>query len=161
MKRRKKVLISCCIIVGVFVILDFIPIKYASRLSDFSDNANTSNVYICEHTAVTGGDWFADKELNPWLTESTDFILLDNKVFENISKMYSSDEAPVYNLYVYWGTMRQRQVTENFTINILNAEKWNIIYPIQRNSIRGFYAPKGYFTIYDFNWIKVIKKIFS
>ncbi len=154
-------LIISCIIIGILIILDFIPIKFASKLSEFKNN-RTENVYISEHTAVTGGDWYADKETNPWLSESVDFILDDEKIFGNISKIYTTeDEAPSYNLFVYWGIMKQEQVADNFTINILEANKWNIIYPIKRKSIRGLYAPKGYFTIYDYDWIKVIKDVFN
>ena len=154
-------LIISCIIIGILILLDFIPIKFAHKLSEFNDS-DVENVYISEHTAVTGGDWFADKENNPWLPQSVDFILQDNKVFRNISKIYTTEsEAPSYNLFVYWGTMKQEQVADNFTINILEAKKWNVIYPIKRKSIRGLYAPKGYFTIYDYDWIKVIKDVFS
>lgn len=99
---------------------------------------------------------------NPWLSDSVDFILQNEKVFGSISKIYTTeDETPSYNRYVFWGIMKQKKVADNFTINILEANKWNITYPIKRKSIRGFYAPKGYFTIYDYNWIKVIKDIFK
>lgn len=161
MSRRKKVLIISCIIIGILIVLDFIPIKFAYKHNDFK-NINTENVYISEHTAVTGGDWYANQEINPWLSESVDFILQDEKVFGNISKIYTTEsEEPSYNHFVYWGTMKQKQVADNFTINILEAEKWNVVYPIKRKSIRNLYAPKGYFTIYDYDWIKVIKGIFG
>lgn len=29
--------------------------------------------------------------------------------------------------------MKQKQVAENFAINILDTNEWNVIYPIKRN----------------------------
>jgi hypothetical protein len=92
--------------------------------------------------------------------DSVDFILLDETVYGNISEIFTTEnEEPSFNQYVFWGNMKQKQVAENFAINILDANEWNVIYPIKRKSIREFYAPKGYFTIYDYNWIKVIKDV--
>jgi len=37
---------------------------------------------------------------------------------------------------------------------------WDVIYPIERkSSLRGLYAPKGYFTVYDFDWLVFIKTL--
>ncbi|MDF2588024.1 MAG: hypothetical protein K0S41_1865 [Anaerocolumna sp.] len=59
-------LIFCCVIIAVLIILDFIPIKFVCKLSEFENNIH-ENVFISEHTAVTGGDWYADIKTNPWL----------------------------------------------------------------------------------------------
>ena len=40
------------------------------------------------------------------------------------------------------------------------SKGWDILAPIQRLSFRKYYAPKNYLTIYDFNWINVIKDLF-
>ena len=136
------------------------PVKFAIKIKQLSDNS-TLNLYICEYSTATDGNWVATKEHNPWLSEAIYLNLESNEVYGNISNIFKEGGEPITNRYVYWGTMRQEEVAKNFTINILDAEKWNIVYPIKRNTIRGLYAPKGYFTIYDYDWIKVIIDIFS
>lgn len=160
MSWRKKKLLICCVVFFILFILDFIPVKFAIKIKQFSDN-NALNVYICEYSTATDGNWVATKEHNPWLSETIYFNLESNEIFGNISDIFKEGDEPITNLYVFGGTMRQEKVAENFTINILDVEKWNISYPIKRNTIRGLYAPKGYFTIYDYNLIKIIHDIFS
>lgn len=153
-------IIICCIILGILIVLDFIPIKFASQWSDFA--SNSEGVYICKVSTATDGNWVAEKEFNPWLSESTYLVLKNDQVFGSISKIFTTEnDEPSNNVFVFWGTVNQEQWADNLRVNILDARKWNIIYPIQRKTIRGLYVPKGYFTIYDFNWTEAIKKLFN
>jgi len=160
LNRRNRVFKICCIIFGIFIVLDFIPIKFASRLSDFT--SSSEGVYICKVSTATDGNWVAEKELNPWLSESTYLILKNSEVFGSVSKIFITEYVePSNNTFVFWGTVTQEQWADNLRVNILNADRWNILYPIQRKTIRGLYAPRGYFTIYDYNWKEAIKEIIS
>ena len=43
----------------------------------------------------------------------------------------------------------------------ITSKKWDIIYPVNRISFRRYYVPKNYLTIYDYNWLEIIKNIFE
>ena len=69
------------------------------------------------------------------------------KEISNISLGY-----PVLNMYIFQGKINKRKIYENVSLNWLQLEKWDIVYPIKRSSLRSLYVPKSYLTIYDFNW---------
>ncbi len=63
--------------------------------------------------------------------------------------------------FVFYGNTVGEKTQDDKSITIFEAEKWDVMYPIQRDrsTIRNLYAPKRYLTIYDFNWSVYFKDL--
>ena len=159
MKKNKKRFLIVKVILALFL-LDFVPIKYAIKIEYVEKNhSKTYDFYMCEYTATTFGDIKADPKYNKELSKPIIFYeLKNNSPFKFLSKEYTTDYIePSNNKYVFKGNI-VCEVKDIGLVKSLKINNWDIVYPIKRKSLRGLYVPKGYLTIYDFNWIKVLKE---
>lgn len=152
MKKFLKKLIMFSIFA---LILDYIPIRWAINVDD--SKKFETNEYLCSFAQVTGGNWEVKNNLKnredgqlyfEYLREKDPFDVLD----ENFSTDYLE---PSGNIYVFTGEIINRE----HNIYDLKVKHWEIVYPIQRKSLRMFYTPKNYLTIYDYDWLKLVKKL--
>ena len=139
MKKMVKII---AIFISSAILLDFVPIKFAVRESQDCK----SDLYLCKYTQVTGGNW---EDINHGI-----FIdeLKGNSFYTCLRDIYLTDYIePSGNLYLMEGKLIEKN-TDEFDLDV---KKWDIIYPISRKSYRVIYAPKGYLTIYDYDWYKL------
>ncbi|MBP3359659.1 MAG: hypothetical protein J6N52_02295 [Clostridia bacterium] len=147
------------ILLGIFlvcVILDFIPIKFAKNLNriQFSDR-----MYVCEYATATDGNWEVIATNNPHLVETIYLNVKTDEQFRNLVEMTKcSLGMPVFNHYIFYGDVKKKDVGSEHYTYWLEATDWDVVFPIQRQSIRAFYVPKSYLTIYDFNWLTLFQK---
>lgn len=136
------------------IFLDFVPIKRAIYIED-TENLK-SDEYICSFTQVTGGNWEVESPSSDYGTNQLFFEdLIGNGPLDYLDKNFSTDYLePSGNRYLFSGTV----IPKEDGIYDFKIKKWHIVYPIQRKSIRMLYAPKGYLTIYDYNWIKILER---
>ncbi|AIQ62604.1 hypothetical protein PSTEL_05290 [Paenibacillus stellifer] len=114
------------ILLGVFtlfvvltpILLNFIPIKFAVKLENVQQNVETGK-YICvtESKYVVDTGWIAEVTINPHIVKD-----LPVRVSGDSPNNYLSEK--------------------DFDLN-----KWDIIYPINRASIRQYITPKSYLNI--------------
>lgn len=167
-RKVMKIIFSFVIfIVSIIIIaisLNFIPIKFAVNLDDAKKNLK-DGTYICETNRVSlDTGWYADNELNKHLIGG-----LAIKVFGKNPEKFLSEKTfdfkwyELYNQYLLIGDIGNFKEDKDTKVVFadLNVKKWQIIYPIRRESFRQYFTPKGYLTVYDYDWIKVIKSLWQ
>ena len=154
-------IISVSIII-IAILLNFIPVKFAVNLDDAEKNLR-DGTYICETNRVALDiGWYIDNELNKHLDTGLSIKVSGKKPEKFLSeKTFDFKWYELYNQYLLMGDISNTQ--ENKETGVisadLNVKKWEIIYPIRRASFRQYFTPKGYLTVYDYDWIKVIKSL--
>lgn len=140
-------------IVLAFLALNFIPIKWAVRMP-----LHVEDSYVCSYTTATDGNWYASIEDNPHLHKA---LYINVNVPETSNFLMLKEIAdcrkgiPINNKYVFYGEIEQREAAEDTFFNQLQPSNWDIVYPVRRDSIRNFIAPRSYLTVYDYDWGKV------
>ena len=110
-----------------------------------------SDKFVCSFAQVTGGNWEAENYANEQLFFDG---LIGKNPMKVLDKNFSTDYLePSGNKYIFSGEI----IEKDDSIYDLNIFEWDILYPIQRKSIRMLYAPRHYLTIYDYDWFNVIK----
>ena len=150
----KNIKIIIVLIILIFA-MDFVPIKmgvsenndniflYKTKLNPdigftwvlYDDINHKEATYIAKIIGEEPYDVLSENEFEPYkIFSGTDEIKIK---FHGDIKAVDSD---YYDIYVY-------------------SDGWDIIKPIYRTSFRNIYAPKSYLTIYDYDWIKVVKRL--
>lgn len=159
-------LIPILLLISILIILDFIPIKFAININDAKANLN-NEYFVCINESKIHIDipWNATRQLNKHLENDLLIRVFGNSPYNILSskdfKIVAWSE--IRNLYFLNGKI-ERLEKEDKTLNLiadLKVNNWDIIYPIDRASFRKYYASKSYLTIYDFDWIKVIKSVWK
>ena len=164
MKIVKKVVIVIISVIIIAILLDFIPVKFAVKLDDAKKNLKDGR-YICETNPVTLDiGWYADMKLNQNLDDDLCVRALGDSPNNFLSeKTFDFKWYELYNIFLLVGKAEhfvEDKKTNNISVD-LDVKKWDIIYPIKRASFRQYYAPKGYLTVYDYDWLKLIKSLWK
>ncbi len=152
----------------IFIILDFIPIKMAVNIDteDLTKLKKTEDqkVYICEHVQVTGSIWQAigdEKGVRELLDSGVIYLAEPLKGRDPLMELnYAFQkvyEPQAHNGFVFIGKELNVETVGDIKIDGVqeltvdfNVDDWRIISPIRRDSFRDIYAPKNYLTVYDF-----------
>ena len=153
MKALKFGIRCIYIFLCVIIILDFIPVKFAKNKNLVKYKQNT---YICTYCQVTGGNYCATIDNNPLLEKPIYFEIIDYPFNILKNDRYRKEyEEPTGIQYVLCGKVTTIS-NENSEIDI---ENWSMVYPIMRPSFRVIYAPRAYLTVYDFDWLEILRRI--
>ena len=157
------------IIMAIFLfLLDFIPVKFAKRIDSSNNedmithNPNRIDI-IATYSKKTGAFEY------PWeayyyqdsVLRIVKFNVSGNNPYQALSRrdFYKNAEWMIDIRFILNGNLQMEGEKEN--VGKLNVSTWEMVYPIKRQSIRKHYVPKSYLTIYDFDWISVIKSWFA
>lgn len=166
MKRRIYVLIGVVLIIFA---LDFVPVKFAVSESTQANDDNTIEYIFTYEPKTSGADvinWAAEAppaQFRPSATVvgSDPYDVLANKDFDAI-KLYNAPSSVFsINRFIFRGKAEVATDDSNGYDLTIHSEEWKILYPINRLSVRRYYVPKSYLTIFDYNWGKVIAMWFS
>ncbi|MBY9079010.1 hypothetical protein KIH86_25825 [Paenibacillus sp. HN-1] len=163
------------ILLGVFtlfvvltpILLNFIPIKFAVKLEDAQQNVETGT-YICvtESKYVVDTGWIAEATINPHIAEDLPVRVSGDSPSNYLSEQdFELRRFEVENRFLLIGKVDRFEKDTEYGTDLmyanLNVDKWDIIYPINRASIRQYITPKSYLNIYDYDLKKVIKTIWK
>lgn len=149
----------------ILIILDFVPIKFAIKFDDAKKNLREGN-YICNTESKYAMDtgWIAHASLNQHLDDDLCVIVSGNSPNTTLSeKTFDFKCFEVSNSFFLDGKVNKTwedKKTNNMYAD-LYVNRWQIIYPIERTTFRQYYTPKAYLTIYDYDWSKAIKLLFT
>ena len=154
------------LIIIVLIVLDFVPVKFAKKIDVLNID---ESIIICQanfKTGISGYDWATtDYQSVVQFTENSKspFDVLSKRDFEMFEVFRKTDmKFAFYGNLVDEKTVTDERTETSGRLKIFDATNWDVIYPIERkNSFRGAYAPKGYLTVYDYDWLKVIKSWFD
>ena len=165
-------IIALTIIAAVSLALDFIPVKYAKK--DAYTIIDGQEYVFCYEPKTNGSnivDWVAygyndeiDYDITPLQASvigKNPYDCFTKRDFEPI-KLYNRAAPDDSNKYILYGDI-QKVIGSDEQISelIIDVKDWDIIYPVNRLSIRRHYVPKNYLTVYDYNWINVIRAHFE
>lgn len=154
----KFIVKSSIILLGIIIGLDFIPVKFAENKNLVQ---NRPNAYVCSYVQTTGGNFCASMNDNP-KKEKTFYFEINDYPFDILSEKYRKEyEEPTGQQYVFYGLISEMNVVESTADCKIEIEDWAMVYPILRPSYRVLYAPKGYLTIYDFDWGEILRRVFT
>ena len=157
-------LIIILIIVAIFVFLDFIPVRFAEVVDasynngDFTESSEIIDL-LATYSNKTGNfdyPWDAYSSHNDYII----FYIKGNNPYQTLSRRdfyYDRKEWKIDIDFILTGKLLLLE--ENLWE--FDISTWKIVYPVERQSFRKYYAPKSYLTIYDFDWLEVIKSWFS
>ena len=161
MKKRKVIVGIICVF--ALILLDFIPIKFALK------NNENKTVFINE-PKLGNVEWaeieYEDSKFNynsmiGYIVEGkAPDRVLNKKDFDKIN-LYLMHGDNINRFLIYYDERKPINDSETFSVYKIVANDWEILYPIQRASLRRLYASKKYLTLYDFNLINLIKEIFG
>ena len=159
--KNKFILAAVCI--AFLISLDFIPIKFSIR------NNDNHTVFINE-PKLGETEWAEVKyENNKFdydymagyiMTGNSPDKRLNKRDFDKV-KLFLMSADNKNKFLIYYDERILMKDNETFPIYKIESKSWDILYPVHRASFRRLYAPKSYLTIYDFNWINVIKELLS
>ena len=144
--------------------LDFLPVKLAKR------NAETETVFVNSPKLGDNIEWYSCDYKNGKTNEDIigEYIITGNSP-NNVLVKRDFDKTALYlmqgdNLNKFIMTYEKiNMVSDEGTIPIyeISVSDWEIVYPIHRASFRKYYSPKDMLTVYDYNWLNVIKQLFK
>ncbi|AIQ14542.1 hypothetical protein [Paenibacillus durus] len=165
--RVKRTIFTFALIVIVTpIVLNFIPIKFAVKLDDAQQNLEFGR-YICvtESKYVDDTGWIAKTDINSHLEKDLAVRMSGNSPNKYLSeKEFDFKWFEVENRFLLIGKVErfeEDKELETILYANLNVDKWKIVYPIRRASIRQYITPKSYLNIYDYDLRKVIKTIWQ
>ncbi|MDQ2087487.1 hypothetical protein RBH29_13730 [Herbivorax sp. ANBcel31] len=157
MKSIVKLIIKIiAILIMVVILFNYIPIKNSHKLNNNDKMTLTEEtediIVVCRFEQVTGSPWMVEEIISQDKTilEKSEFIIIEG---ENPKKYLKNGLFIPGNSFVFKGQLdgeKHLDGLENYKVFV--ASSWDIIYPIDRYSIRLLFAPKGYLTIYDYEW---------
>ena len=166
-KHVKGGIMILLFILAVLFLLDFVPVKFAQIVgSPYNENRIVDDLnhidIIATYSKKTG-----DFEY-PWeayFKQDSEISIIRFKVIGNIPYdilnrkdfYHNNTEWKIDISFMLKGELQIINETE--CTGEFNISSWEMVNPIRRNSLRKYYAPKTYLTIYDFDWIAVIKKL--
>jgi hypothetical protein len=167
--RWKLLIIILLVVVAAFVSLDFVPVKHAKVVDTIYNEANITE--LSEDIDILAAFTYKTVDLEyPWeayYRENSDYYLVifkikGNNPYQQLSRrdFYNKNKLASTNIrFMLSGklTLEERE----YYIGEFDISAWEIVYPIERKSFRKNYAPKSYLTIYDFDWLEVIKNWLS
>lgn len=138
----KKMIIKLLIILlpVIFIASFWFPIKLAVKKDTLIDK----EYFICEKVVTTGFEWHAVEGTYDFCG----YVRLEGKVpLEGYRNFYPSVR---FNQFVCHGKVIGEDVFDGYKFLIFNVERWDVLYPVQRESfIPEFIQPKYGFTIWD------------
>lgn len=155
-----KKIFAVILIIIVSILLDFIPVKFCLK------DEGIEHVFISD-PKLAYKQWinvpYENGAIHLYDYES---YFIEGNVPDNVLNQKDFDYIEIsehydnYNMYVfYYDYKTYLNVSKDDSVYKIISNKWDILYPITRISFRKYYAPKGYLTIYDYDWFKVLKKI--
>lgn len=153
----KKIILTIASIMAIIVAIGYIPVKFAKNIEDF--DVNSDEYVICYETAVTGADWYRILEYDKAKTGNLPFeeCATDVEEFNFVTKESSLSYRnnlglSTGNAYIVYGEHLKEPIEDEFYDNVAYTfEAWDIIYPVDRNTIFGSLLPKSYICVFD--WI--------
>ena len=167
-KKKKMVVFSFISIIGLLILLDFIPVKFAVKLNSVDitkyKHLDGQKIYICKPVQVTGSIWEAigdEKGVREISKNEVIYIaepLKGNDPFKKLNGSFQKIyESNAYNQFVFVGNEISANIVGDIEIDGVQektidfeVDNWQIVYPIKRDSLRDIYASKAYLTLYDF-----------
>lgn len=165
----KKILKILKILLLIFLLFEYVPIKLAvdekEAVKNYKDKYADiyKDVYVCTiEDASMAGYYGATKENNPQLAENLYFNFTGNDPFCVLNKNLRDQciDGELFfsnNKYVICGNIKDKIGTAD-TYDIY---KWDIVYPVHRNSYLDILKPKYGLNIFDFDWITIAKCFIS
>lgn len=159
---KKKSLPTRIFILAICIIsLDFLPVKLAKR------NTEAENVFVNSPKLGNNVEWFSCAYKNDGNIIG-EYVIMGNSP-NNVLAKKDFDKTALYlmqgdKLNKFIMTYEKiNTVSDEGTIPIyeISVSDWEIVYPIHRASFRKYYAPKDRLTVYDYNWLNVIKQLFK
>lgn len=163
----KRILLLLVLIVAVIpILLNFIPIKFAVKLDNAQKKLEAGR-YICvtESKYVDDTEWIAKTDINLHLEKDLAVRVSGNSPNKYLSKKeFDFKKFEVENSFLLIGNaerFEEKKDLETILYTNLYVDKWEVVYPIRRASIRQYFTPKSYLNIYDYDLREIIKKIWE
>ena len=144
-KKRKK--IAMIVIVIIYVVSTHIPMRFAISEDDIQEG------YLLRITQTTGPWWRIDeiKGKNDHNLQQNELVYLDG--FDPYTRLSSELIGSFQNTFLISVSNVENVYCEMFEdyFNTLTVERWDIVYPIIRETPRLPYM-RRFLTIYDYRW---------
>ena len=166
----KKFLGIMLLLIIVLVLVAGIPVKQGISIEEAKTRVENSNTYICEQIATTGPDWLIYKEEADKqgvilkgklpideLDRNTLIYFVHNRFLitgEKVGVRIMDEEGNIENYYGEDAETAIKTIQDTDgryeCYDIFCVEDWDIITPIQRESIFAGVASDEYLNLFDF-----------
>lgn len=159
----RKIFSVICICLEVFIIIAyvvkilplFLPIKYAVKQLP----QNGDEYIIVQEYEVTGYEWLVIGNQNGFYSDdSLSFRAINIDWNEPLCQPYAYGE-PYNNQFICYGEYEYQPYDgvaghNIYGEDVFHVERWEIMYPIQRDLFIGVFIPKNYICRYDMYYSK-------
>lgn len=124
------------------IVIKYKPVKQAVKIQEL--NCDITYIVVVP-VKVTGADWMIIDSKNCKF-DGEEYIKIIGNEPEGLdfSIEYASNKFVCYGKYV-----QEDYKDETGVYDVFYATSWDIMYPIERNSILSFFLPKSYLTDLD------------
>jgi hypothetical protein len=148
---KVKILIKIILIIftSIIVILNFIPVKISAHIKNIK--TDDTGVIICEYDQVTGASWRIIGDSKGLFKKGEgEYIDITGKTpGEKLDWTILLGEN---NKFILHGKFIGTKEIAGENCRVFEVSHWDIVYPINRTTLRGYVSPKGYLNIYDY-WL--------
>jgi hypothetical protein len=171
--RWKKLCIILLVVGVVLVSLDFIPVRFAKDVDTIYNDVDiitepskdidilASRITKTLHPEYT---WEAFFRQDSFTNVLAIFNIKGNSPYQKLSRreFYNKKGKEESSLFRFMlsGKFTLDEDIKDYDAGEFDISTWKIVYPIERKSFRRYYVPESYLTIYDFDWLEVIKSWF-
>lgn len=148
MRIAKPIKLIIKIFLAGVLIINYVPVKFAVKTDNIPDEG-----YVCEYSTATSGNWVTVSHGNSSLKGNINLNIREDKYFSRLKDINSvrKGELPL-NKYVFYGNISKKQVSKNTYFYYMDLSGWDVVYPIQRGTLRSVVTPPNYLTLCDFVW---------
>lgn len=157
MKKKHVILGLIIIALLITTILIKYPVKKAIKVSFPSTNQQEINEndtkIICKYSTATGPQWEVVGKNGKLfdITEDTELVILKGKAPKQLNTDLFYLYNPPANMFEFEGKLNgYGDYKGDGKYKIFEVKKWNIIYPVHRESILNNLLPTNALTPYDF-----------
>jgi hypothetical protein len=151
--KLKWIAIILILFVVIFIISNLIPIKMAvNRDAKFIKKSNNfEDAIICKNEQVTGATWAMIGNKNGLFADNKgEYIHIEGSTPENA---LNSSLLKTPNKYIFYGKFTGNRTVDGEKNRVFLVSAWEIVYPVKRDTIRGFFTSSKYLNIFDFQWL--------
>jgi len=151
----KKIFLIIAIFISLILISIFFPVKFSVKKNKLFSVKKNNEFIIIENIETSGPEWIIVGNQDGYFDKKREPVILYGNIPE--CRLSNNVNYAFKNRYILYGEFIGELNHKNYSKNgviykVYRVDCWEIIYPIRRYSVIGFFFPKSYFNIYDFKY---------
>ncbi len=145
---KEMIIGSIIALFAILIIANFIPVKISFNQNKLNQPENNETMVLCEYGQTTGPNWVIIGDYKGEF--SSDKIEFIDVKWSVSGKLPNSSIFIGHNKYALYGKFNGVETIDGCNYRVFEVKRWEILYPIDRFSLRSYITPKRYLNLFDF-----------